>query len=121
MISSHHAQFCDICGDKGPCFYCGRKKVEISDKKYIIDYIYDARSIVAVEMAPSGHITKKDITKKDLDDLYIEVYRLGVNDPIFGIYDQIAGSFFDKKPLVIKATKPFLSKNGLTIIMLGIL
>ena len=121
MLPTYHSQDCDVCAHQGPCFYCGRSGKHISDKKYIIDYIYDVRSIVAVELSSEGHITKKVITKDDIDDLYVEVSSIQGSDPLFGIYDQTVASFFDKKPLVIKATKPFISKNGLTIILLGIL
>jgi len=121
MLGSYHSQDCDICANKGPCFYCGRKHTRISDKKYIIDYIYDVSSIVAVTMANDGHISHKSITKSELDDLYVEVKAILGSEPLFGIPDIKAATFFDKKPLVIKATKPFLHEKGLTIILLGVL
>jgi len=127
MLESYHSQDCDICGNNGPCFYCGKRNVDATEVKVlsIMDVIQRPHVMVAVDMTNDGHIKTHKITKEQIADIgeaYCkEVINLTPFETVWGIPDMPVSKLFDIKVDDIKKTKTLVSLNGISTIYIGLI
>lgn len=124
MLDSHNTNFCDICANRGPCHYCGNRRIISNRVKTLKSMLHEPCEFMIVSMDNSGDISAKEMPKADIKNNGMEdvpIVTVHEKDTVFGIPDMPIKALFKTHYKEYWSTIADIDQLGMTKIYIGVM